>query len=696
MEKVIFSKEFWRLFSLWFVPLSLLIFFVNSLTLFDGQTDKIAKDLFVAQITTFVLFYSFIQFSFTNFEVPKDLIRKYILEKSETISFVAQNLSFILVQLIIVICQNEASSVFSNSYSAIILVFGVYSSLNYLFWLSKFITTGNFIELIIKKLDIKDFIHAETVLNSKIKIITPNEDGQIKVTTSSLLRELFTIDDGVNLFAKNSGVLISVNLDALTTNIRTWLGKHKLEHCLINFLINAGEFVQIKTPLIHISIPMSKIQRKELQPAFEKLELEKYFNYEKFEIDNTWKQLFYDLVRVMFEGNFKIKGHDDLVLMKNFQNLLEQLQNESLKNKQLIFIEAQFVNFIDQLSLKTQDIEIIDRNINLILEIIQRLNRLVIPFNFIQIHEAINKLQTLLFIRILFSISTNYQYALKICYYQSALNLGFISNENEHKISLDFYKSQVDLYWRYSLKILKKIVSLYDINNRSQWNAVLVSNLNTFNESIEHHKSFDFLKTPFCNVKDQMDEYSEQFKIKIGICIQLFEKMLKGKADTNLFNVLVFPLITPLALDPVEFKISETCLERFFELPLHSFDYYCDIGDPHDSIKILDRSQNLNVYYVQFWIVILMKLKSIEDNIYNFGEGSIYQQERYFELIIESLKKIIINLKMPKSVAQNIPNDIIFKLSGLEANRGDGYKEEIINLIFQDNIESRQTSLPKI
>ncbi len=126
--------------------------------------DSWSITLFVGQITIFIVFFTFVQFSFSSVEIPKDIIRRYIIEADNTTLYIGYNLSAIVILGYGSICSfNTKGDNYSiNGLVSILVVLGsVVSSTAYMFWLVRHTSFQDIGKMIVESINFEGIVNLQ-------------------------------------------------------------------------------------------------------------------------------------------------------------------------------------------------------------------------------------------------------------------------------------------------------------------------------------------------------------------------------------------------------------------------------------------------------------------------------------------------------------------------------------------------------
>lgn len=133
--------------------------------LFCIRTNNNALTLLALQLTLFIIFFTFVQFSLSKQELPTDLIRKYIIESQTTMNFLGSQLSIAFILAFYSIFNSIYE--YQNILCIILILCSVLVLIGYFYWLIYNIQGDYLFETIINKIKLTDIIKFQDNLKTK-------------------------------------------------------------------------------------------------------------------------------------------------------------------------------------------------------------------------------------------------------------------------------------------------------------------------------------------------------------------------------------------------------------------------------------------------------------------------------------------------------------------------------------------------
>ncbi|MFH0734655.1 MAG: hypothetical protein V1773_07135 [bacterium] len=269
MKSIFSSKHFWAAFILTItICIGISLSFLNCPTIGKLIDDSWSIDLLVGQITIYIVFFTFVQFSFSSIDIPKNMIRKYIIEAKYTILYIGYNLSAILILMYNSICSfNSNGDNYSiNGMISLLIVFGsVLSSTAYMFWLIRKSTFQEIGKMIVDSIDFDKTIEIQQNIQSSVNSFRSVEKNLASIfqykNTSNTKSQFFT-----RIFSSKHGLIERIKIIELAEYIKNVLPED-IKIINVEFRVKPGCIVNEDDKLVVIMYN----NKSQKEPGFEEL-----------------------------------------------------------------------------------------------------------------------------------------------------------------------------------------------------------------------------------------------------------------------------------------------------------------------------------------------------------------------------------------------------------------------------------------
>ncbi len=590
-------------------------------------TDNWSITLLVGHATISTVFFAFLQFSFIDSGIPRDIIYQYIIKHKNTQRFLSINGTIIVVFSICSIIQltSNGKNFASNGYLEIFLfLLSIFSLTKYSFWIIKTLQGDQLFLLILDY--ISDYITKDNTKDN-------TKDGDLITLNDELKKDLGNLfcknwsskkdKNGkriktISVYSTNVGLIKEISVKNIAKSIKNNFINHD-DKIGIEILIGENQVVEKGKEIIVIKYFSDRV----IDENYLKIEINNFITYdEEYNGFLANARNYILLIQLIRDKSGKL---NKLYLFEKFGDLINHLLlnlNQPIDNtyynkllKGLIFTFFDGLSYYEGVELD-EDILLLHQKIRYNLKKIYSTQ-----------HDII-KNKSLIYNYFVFCKHIIRQYPMSYSYLYGLIekikNLAFPYLDFASRETPDEYyngnKMQLNSLIEYTID--KGVIIICElIKNYSQINSV--HRINILIENIQGYISFFRIWDLFFHELNNYEEDKKKNSVKlkhrvVGLALIIFKRIEEGFLPPILFSKVVIPMIENKGTTTAE-KESDSILD------VYNFDVYDFLNDFYELLNELQTNNihkagvyEVNLYnsqnFILTYITYLYSVKEDNDN----------------------------------------------------------------------------------
>jgi|GEM_PF-6064851 hypothetical protein len=437
-------------------------------------SDKYTVGLLIGQVTVLIVFFTFIQFSYSNKSLSPNIIRKYIIKSDRTLWFLGLQLSILAILGAFSIIYPTNIYMINAVLSVSGIIVSAILSLKYFFWLSEHISPDGLFDLLKEMVDFKEVAKLEEKLSKNAVQLKKEMDelenakGKISFDYSDTVKRLIVKNSNPDeIIIKKLGKVNNINISKLNELLTgNW---DKIETILFSF--NIGDDILIIGDYVFYKIGFRKEtdskQIKELK-QYIKSKNDEFQNIvtinEKYYADKNNNSILEDIASCLF---FAIDNASQEEVDKFANKLIyffDEISSKYKINKRDVKIKLNvrmFREFITKLNGKLENREVNNQDFNTILEIVDGFIIIAIKICNYDLFKTILKLSGKIFDKTIEKFTRFDHYVLRSVQYTNIVTLIKLVYNTKNPDKEIFKENKVDFYIPFIKDSVKQAVYMY-------------------------------------------------------------------------------------------------------------------------------------------------------------------------------------------------------------------------------------------
>lgn len=665
--------------------------FVSALA--EPVTNEITLTLFTTLITIFVLFFTFVQFSFSRANLSGDIIRKYIIEDENSFRYIGYQFSFTLILGYFTISPNIHK--LNNTLCIVMVLISVSYSVVYFFWIINNVSAKSIFQIILKKLKFEEISRIEKEAYSELsnyqKLLT-NKKLSIKVNTNVYL-DLF-LSEHYPIYSERRGFIKRIDIDSIDALLSPF--NEVINKIIID--VKIGEYIpkyeplherSPKTTLMRIEKKLPKnevdeIKQKEFIEKLEKTEIyrklvDSFQTEDKKSVYKNNLSLIEDLLSFFIDAIEKEPTEADKLLDLFTSFIIDNIELSEDSNwvKEIGLSENLFIKIIGLMEDDVKSKEIENYKFETLLSIIYSFRNLAVKHKSFKLLAAIMDLAQLIFNKIT-SDSSKYNSRISIIIlHLQEISLSTIVYGSPEPSLNDVCKNWSSFYYPLISKTITSAISSYYLmikyfhrrDDRDNYYNIIPNTQYLLNllSPLNHFKPFEELSFshPYIYSKKEREIVNGFAREIVYTAILIFIKVKREQLPNWLLYEIAFP-ICKNCNSPSKYKFNSIdILNDLFYSNSFNYPYYSILSDEFETNKIHESGAytpvTFNIDLFWFTFSIFYKL-----NDKKFFPNAVRLKTEY------SLSRI----SAYNTQIDNYKSDFIMKLFNISAGQLDQFMTE--------------------